>query len=224
MRKIHIKYVTYRQLGALAPVSIRDGQGRLLDRIFTGQEVSLTTSASQLKIRSYILSSKLDVSACGDEVYALIYVKFRRHPLLKLLDLGFSNYLSIKTVDKVQYEAFGPESYHAHDMPGQIKPTFKLLYALLSAAWLYAALFHVSDPSTRELLFLVGLGNLIGALISVFRRKIIVQNERFKWMASGVLGMLSGLLLLSTSFLWGMMLLLSFGALFFMGYSRAFLV
>lgn len=100
MRNIHIKYVTYRQLGALAPVSIRDGQGKLLDRIFTGQEVSLTTNASQLKIRSYILSSKLDLSACGEEVYALIYVKFRRHLLLKLLDLGFSNYLSIVAVDK----------------------------------------------------------------------------------------------------------------------------
>jgi hypothetical protein len=140
------------------------------------------------------------------------------------LDLGFSNYLRIAAVNKAEYEAFGPESYQAHDLPGRIKPAFKLLYALLSAAWLYAALFHVSDPATRELLFLLGLGNLVGALISVFRRKIIVQNERFKWMASGVLGMLSGLLLLSTSPLWGMLLMLSFGALFYLGYSRAFLV
>jgi hypothetical protein len=30
LRKVQIKYVTYRQLGALAPVSIRDGQGQLL--------------------------------------------------------------------------------------------------------------------------------------------------------------------------------------------------
>ncbi|MDR9442650.1 MAG: hypothetical protein RI842_08010 [Schleiferiaceae bacterium] len=42
-------------------------------------------------------------------------------------------------------------------------------------------------------------------------------------MASGVLGMLSEGLLLRTD-LWGLVLLLSFGALFYLGYSRAFLV
>lgn len=101
-----------------------------MDRIYTGQEVRLTTSASRLKIRSYILGSKLDLSVCGEEVYALIYVKFRRYPLLKWLDLGFSNYLRITAVDKAEYEAFGPESYHAHDLPARIKPAFKLLYGL----------------------------------------------------------------------------------------------
>lgn len=43
-------------------------------------------------------------------------------------------------------------------------------------------------------------------------------------MASGVMGKLSGLLLLRTAPLWGLVLLLSFGALFYLGYSRAFLV
>ena len=224
MRKIHLKYITYRQLGALAPVTIRDSNGKLLDRIYTGQEVTVHTDASGLKIRSYLLGSKIDLHSCGEEVYAIIFVKFREHPLLKLLDLGLSNYLTLAIVDREDYEAFTPESYHEHDLRGKVKPYYKASYAVLSAAWVYVALFHNHEPNTRELVFLLGLGNLVGALLTLFRKEVIIQNERFKWMASGVLGMVSGLVIMSSHPAWGLALTVCFAALFYLAYRWFYLV
>ncbi len=166
----------------LRKVRIKSGN-QLIGKAGVLEVAELPKVKGLIKLRLDFYSAQIDIPDTSEDLFMIVYFDIRNYFPFYFIDFMFKNLLSVKLVDKKEFEKFDASFYGATSseiIHFNWQKIYTTIVGLFVSSIFVLSLYLVQNQKDKyfeDFAFFIGLATIIGFLQMLFYRKKITETQ-----------------------------------------------